>query len=319
MAIWKPEIPVKSFMPLELNRGNPVRYIYQLPGNQAFPVDAVVVLTLSDSAGVVLDAWTATVTGGKALFSETIATGASIPVGSEWAITATMGAAEPQLLMQGNVIRVEPPVILASIDPNAQLSFPYTFGTPGLLIDPVWNVLAGNPQVYDNSGASLPNAIASGGTGFPDVTMIHNVTLNSDAPRLAYEIVPSGDGDVWIVMASSADASTCSTIHHSKSGGTHTIGVEYFAGSSGDHPLVTRAVAHESFVGGYDPISRSFFLYLSTDLSTPLFTLSDAVGGSTGMPHDDAHRYFGLMIHSAGSAPGIEVAGLTVSDGISFS
>lgn len=326
MATWKPEIPVQSFMPLELNRGNPVRYIYELPARRVFPDAAVVVMTLSDAAGVPLDAWTATVTGGRALFSETVETGNAIPNGSAWTVTATMGADEPQLLIQGIVNRVEAPEFPPTINPDRALSFDFTFDTPGLFISPNWVILSGNPQIYDNSGSSLPNAMACGATlvdGTPtyvNVSMVFHQPLNSDSPRMTYEIVPHGDGDLYIRFATNAGVteSVC-TIHHSTSGGTATVAIKPFRPGVTATASVSRTVAHESFSVGYDQFSRTFFVYAATDLTTPLLALSDIAGDSTAMVHSEGFRYFGLVFESAGSGPGIEVANINFADAVTFS
>lgn len=331
MAIWKPQIRVKSNAVLELNRGNPVVYTYTLPGQQVFPEGATPLLTLFNTYGQTLDSWAGTVAGGVATFSASASSANAIPTVTSWVLTAVMGSHGPQILTQGTVLRNEAPFPDA---PGASgvfdgVRYGYNFGTPGLLVDPSWRRLNGNPRVYDNSSLSLPNAVAAGSINggdlavYDDVGMLYYAPLSDDAVRLTYNVVKGlsvDKGEAWIVICSNYDMSNSAAIYHEQHFGAPlgdgaTIGI---ATGSGPVTYVTReSVSHgvtslDSFTAEYNPSSNTYAVYEGTD-TTPIVSWHDS---TEIVSHGAGETYVGFAFKSGALFPGVEISDWIISDSV---
>lgn len=328
MATWQPSTRVESNRVLELNRGNPFRYIYRLPGLQTFPADTTAVLTLFNTYGQVLGVWAGTVDGGKVSFFQPADVVDKIPAGTSWVLSTTSaGAPDVTVLMQGSVIRAEAPFPDAPGQTSQfeALQYSYNFGTPGALVDPAWRIMAGKPVIYDNSSQGLPNAVAAGSllngnlTFFDQVTMMYFAPLNDDPVRLTYNVVKGGGtagGEAWIVICSSYDMDNSAAIYHRQwFGSGDTVGI-----ATGTDPktFATRAsVAHttnnlDNFTAEYNPSSNTFSVYVGTS-QTPLVSWVDT---TNIVRHGAGERYVGFSFKSAALAPGVEVSDWIINDSV---
>ncbi|MCA9915315.1 MAG: hypothetical protein KC496_18305, partial [Anaerolineae bacterium] len=195
--IWEPAFPVQSNRVLELNRGNPVNWRYRLGKGE--PVDAFI--EIRNTYGQLLATWSAdSIEGSTATFVQTADDGDAIPAGSSWQLFCDVGG-ESRVLAQGSVVRAEAPFPDAPAKSSEYdgVRYQYSFGTPGLLYDPAWRILTGQPRVYDNSGRSLPNAVAAGSpvggdlSLFGSCAMLYFAPLNTDAVRLTYNTIRNHD------------------------------------------------------------------------------------------------------------------------------
>src|SRR4051812_13932773 len=104
MGIWKPDVRVESNRTLELNRSNPLRYSYTLPGNRVFAPGSTGVLTLQNTFGQTVGAFMGSIAGGTISFVETAQIADAIPRGTSWTILTTDPADPlPTMRAQGTV------------------------------------------------------------------------------------------------------------------------------------------------------------------------------------------------------------------------
>lgn len=311
----QPRYRVKSNQVLELTRGNPFEYTYS--ENQALPFGTSGFLTFSNVYGQTLHTWDADADGGVLPFYGDSPD--DIPTGSSWTLSVDYNDGNaPRIREQGTVVRAEAPFpnAPAGSDIFAGVQYNYSFGTPGYILDPAWRILAGRPQSYDNSGDSHPNAVAVGaslGGTYDDASLFYYAPLKTDAVRFTYTIVPSHNGDAYIVICSNYDATNFACIHHH-------AGTDYIAIAMGTGPTtitdqtshVSHSVAYETFTAEYNPSSNTFSVYVGAS-TTPLVSWND---GSNIVHHGNGDRYVGLVLKSAGANPGVEVANWRAGDNI---
>lgn len=330
MAIWKPSNRVLSNQPLELNRDNPLHYEYTLPGGRQFPVGTTAALTLKNTYGQTLGEYTGTVVGGTVTFLESISIANALPRGTSWTLgIKAPDDAEPHLELQGTVIRTEAPF------PDAPAQSPefegvlyrYSFATPGFLVDPVWRVLNGNPRVYNNSGSSLPNAVAAGSllggdlTFYDDVAMLFYAPVKTDSIRFTYNTIRNGAGSCWVVICSNYDMTNYAAIRHRGvflSGFWDHDTVDIVTGSgpvtiqSRTTPVNYTTTTNQNYTAAYNPLTDTYALYVGTSL-TPVVSWTDTTGV---VNHGEGERYAGLAFKSDVLTPGIEISDWVIGDAI---
>jgi hypothetical protein len=321
MGVLKPLYPVKSNCPLELNRDNPFEWIYSQGQGKTFAFGSDAFVTFKNTSGQTLDSWEADVVDGNLHFYTGAARANNIPNGTSWTLTVDLNDGnEPRLFMQGTVFRAEAPFpTIPSSTPQAQpLQFSYSFGTPGFVVDPAWRIITGNPQVYDDSSLTQPNAVAAGsvdGSTYPQVSMLYYSPLNTDAVRLTYNVVRGVGGiagaiggETWVVISSSYDMSNSAAIYHKQFlGSGDTVGI---ATGSGVAAFTTRnSVSHttstvENFTAEYNASSNIYSVYLGTN-TTPMVSWTDS--GSI-VHHGPGERYVGLSLKSSHAGPGVKIS-----------
>ncbi|ATN93998.1 minor tail protein [Mycobacterium phage Kumao] len=323
MGIWEPQVRVDSNRTLELNRGNTAYYAYTVP--DTYPTPSAAVLTLYNDYGQVLDVWSGTVDGRTIIFDEPSEAADLIPTGSSWTLTAEMYGTT-RLVAQGTVIRIEAPFPAAPThsDHFDAVQYRYVFATPGRIVDPAWRILVGSPWVYNNSGQSLPNAVAAGnlwtGEFWPKVAMLYYAPLNTDAVRLTYNTVRSGDGEALIVICSNYDMSNYAAIYHKQQFGIGSWDNDVIAIVTGDGPHDYDIRAQEewetqdlqNYTAEYNPVSNTFAVYLGND-TTPIVEWEDQ---NEIVNHGPGERYFGLCFESALLSPGVEISDVLIQDAV---
>lgn len=328
MGIWTPEVRVESNRVLELNRSNPAVWTYTLPGNRQFPTGTVAALTLKNTFGQVVGTWVGTVAGGSVAFDQSgqQALVDAIPRGTSWTLIASYGGTSPRMLAQGTVVRNEAP--FPDAPPQSSLfngvQYQYSFGTPGFVFDPSWRILNGSPTVYDNSGASLPNAVAAGTllTGlvpWDDVAMLWFAPLNTDSVRLTYNTIRNGAGACWVVLCSNYDMTNYAALYHQGvflSGAWQHDTVQIHTGSGPvttvgrGSPVNYTTVSNQNYTAEFNPITNTYNLYVGTSLS-PVVSWTDT---TNVVDHGEGERYVGFAFKSDVLTPGIEVSDWIISD-----
>ncbi|OQW34525.1 MAG: hypothetical protein A4E20_10925 [Nitrospira sp. SG-bin2] len=315
----KPRYSVKSNQVLELQRGNPVEYIYYEKTD--LPLNASGTIQFSNIYGQTLDTWSAYCEDGVLSFRADSSDSDLLATGTAWALKVDYDDGEnPRLREQGTVIRAEAPWpnAPATSDIFQGVQYNYSFGTPGQVVDPAWTILLGKAQVYDNSEDSKPNAVAIGesdsGT-FDDTAMLYYAPLRTNAVRFTYSTVAAGNGDAWVVINSNYDGTNFAAIHHKQTSGT-----DYVAICTGSGPVtitdrsseVTHTMDYETFTAEYNPSSNTYSVYVGAS-TTPLVSWTDS---TNIVHHGNGYRYVGFGFKSASSGPGPEIAGWYAADSI---
>ncbi|QSM01084.1 hypothetical protein SEA_NANOSMITE_39 [Mycobacterium phage Nanosmite] len=326
MGSFKPLVPVRSNRPLELQRGNPLRYRYTLPGNREFPVGTTALLTVANTYGQTVGAYTGVVLGKDINFTEAAAISDALRRTDSWQLFVTYPSETmPTLLEQGQVIRIEAP--FPDAPPQSSefdgVSYQYSFGTPGRLYDPAWRVLAGSPFVHDNSARSLPNAVAAGTliddlTLWPKVAMLWFAPLQTDAVRLTYNIVRENDGIGIAVICSNYDMTNWVGIAHKQVFGVGSWDDDQLQIVTGTGPTtyavrVTQdydSADLSNFTAEYNPITNTYSVYLG-ESHTPLLSWIDT---TNVVNHGEGERYVGFAFESALLSPGVEVSDWIIAD-----
>lgn len=339
--IWAANVPVLSNRVLELNRGNPCQYTYTLPTG-TFPTGTTSALALFDTSGDVVGAWAGTVSGATISFVQPSSVTDLIPAGTSWTLTVTYPSApNATMLVQGTVVRNEAPFPGASpTNVLEAVTYSYTFATPGILSDTAWNVLTGQPVVYDNSSVNLPNAVAAGApsvvwldTGSVSVydddspwsqaSMLYYAPLPSDPVSMSYNVV-NGDGvlggETWIVVCSAYDMSSGVAFFHQQfsSEGTPTVGIATMTGPTTfdvQESVNYTTNSNDNFIAQYDPATNTYALFLFGN-TTPLVTWTDA---ANTVQHGPGYRYVGFSFESGLQAPGVEICNWNINPGVVYS
>lgn len=338
--IWAQNVPVLSNRVLELQRGNAAQYTYTLP-NGTFPTGTTSALAVFDTSGNVIGAWAGTVSGATISFVQPSSVTDKIPAGSSWTLTVTYpSAANATMLVQGTVVRNEAPFpgqsptnILEAVD------YSYTFATPGILSDAAWNILTGQPVVYNNSSVNLPNAVAAGApsvefldTGSVSVltdsspwsqaSMLYYAPLPSDPVSMSYNVVNGQGvlgGETWIVVCSAYDMSSGVAFFHQQfsSTGTPTVGIATMTGPNTFDVQASvnyTTLSNDNFVAQYNPATNTYALFLFGD-TTPLVTWTDS---ASAVPHGPGYRYVGFSFESGLQAPGVEICNWNINPGVVY-
>lgn len=322
--IWKPATQVESNRVLDLNRFNPAVWQYKLAGNKTFEDGASAYLQIFNSYGQILATWDGNVDGGTITFDESNAKADLIPRGSSWQLFADVDG-QSRLVAQGIVTRTEAP--FPDQPPKSSefdgVRYLYSFGTPGLLRDPAWRILDGNPRVYDNSIRSLPNAVAAGSllagdfAVFDDVAMLYFAPLKTDAVRMSYNTVRSrfdsdGNGDLWAVICSSYDMKSWVGFHHSQVWGSNdTISI---VTGSGPTSFATRASVatntanNQYYTGEFNPLTNTYKLFKG---SAEVVSWTDS---TNAVKHGLGYRYVGFGFRSDFLQPGVQVSDWLIGD-----
>jgi hypothetical protein len=322
MALWRPDVRTRMST-IDLQRGNAFRYTYSLGGINQFPSGSEAYLEIRNTYGQLLGHWDGEISGGSAKFAESAATADAIPAGSNFVLMISFAGDDPQQVLWGNVIRSQspwpdaPPVSTKF----SGVAYEYSFGTPGFVVDEAWRIMNGNPRVYNNSSASLPNAVAAGSllSGdlalFDDVAMLWFAPLANDPVRLTYNVVKgpaSAAGDAWVVICSNYDMTNSVAIHHT-SGSSPKVAI-----ATGTGPVTftdRQSVAHttsslDNFTAEYNPASNLFSVYIGTN-TTPLVSWPDT---THVVQHGEGERYVGFAFKSGALFPGIEISDWYISD-----
>ncbi|QNJ56844.1 hypothetical protein SEA_REINDEER_34 [Mycobacterium phage Reindeer] len=324
MASFTPIVPVRSNRPLELQRGNPLRYRYTLPGNKTFPVGTSAVLTVSNTYGQVVGGFIGTVAGKTIEFVEGTDISDMLARTDTWTLSVTYpGETMPTMLEQGQIIRIEAPFPDAPAQsPEFEgVAYEYHFGTPGFVKDPAWRIMNGHPRVYDNSFRNLPNAVSSGSlfggdlTAFDDVCMVWFAPLRTDIVRLTYNTIrpiDNSNGEVWAMICSNYDATNWAGFHHKQVFGVGSWDADQISVVTGSGPttFVTRAtqsydtVNNQAYTAEYNPISNTYSLYVGTS-HDPLISWTDE---TNVVNHGEGERYVGFGFKSALLYAGVQVS-----------
>ena len=327
--IWKPTTPVESNRVLDLNRGNHVLWTYTLAGKKTFPAGTGSTLVISNSYGQALATWEGEVVGGTITFDQEASDAEDIVRGSTWQLFAEIDGAN-RLLAQGLVIRTEAPYPDAPPKSSEYdgARYQYSFGTPGLLRDPAWRILAGAPRVYDNSGRSLPNAVSAGSLLGGDLAifgtcgMLWYAPLRTDAVRLTYNTIRNIDnsnGECWVVICSNYDMTNWAGFCHKQKFGIGQNGqwdadtLEIVTGS-GPTTFTTRVSTlgdtanNTYYTAEYNPISNKYTLWKGT---TQVLTWTDS---TNVINHGAGERYVGFGFRGAVLNSGVQVSDWLIGD-----
>ncbi|APQ42144.1 minor tail protein [Mycobacterium phage MrMagoo] len=329
MGSFKPLVPVRSNRPLELQRGNPLRYRYTLAGNREFPLGTTALLTVANTYGQTVGAYVGVVGGKYIDFAEAADISDTLARTDSWQLFVTYPSETmPTLLEQGQVIRIEAPY--PDAPPQSSefdgVAYEYHFGTPGLLTDPAWRIMNGHPRVYDNSLRSLPNAVAAGTlltglTPWDDVAMLWFAPLQTDAVRLTYNTIRAHDnsnGEMWTVICSNYDMSNWAGFHHKQVFGIGSWDSDTISVVTGTGPttFVNRVSAskdtqdNQIYTAEFNPITDTFTLYVGTDM-TPVVSWTDT---TSVVDHGPGERYVGFGFKSTILDAGVQVSDWIIAD-----
>lgn len=326
--IWKPVSPVESNRVLELQRGNRATFEYRLGGSKQFSLNASSELVLSNSYGQTLATWTGSVSGGSIFFDQDAEFAAGIPHGATWQLFVSENGLT-RLQAQGLVVRNEAPYPDAPPQSSEYdgVRYQYSFGTPGLLTDPAWRIMWGQPRVYDNSGRSLPNAVAAGSLAggslelFGKASMLWFAPLRTDAVRLTYNTIrnqANSNGTLWAIICSDYEMSNwVGFMHHQNFG----IGqwdndvLEIRTGSSPNPVVSTTRVTTQGdtqnntyYTGEYNPLSNTYTLWKGT---TQVLQWTDE---TNVVSHGEGERYVGFGFQGALLNSGVQVSDWLIGD-----
>lgn len=325
MNIWRPTQSVENNRVLDLNRGNPFSWKYTIGKSNVFPDSGVI--KIWNTYGQLLATWDGEVDidGKSLLFEETVSAADGIPAGSAWQLFAEIDGAT-RLLAQGNVTRSEAPFP----DAPAQSSefdgvrYQYSFGTPGLLSDPSWRILDGNPRVYDNSIRNLPNAVAAGSllagdfAIFDDVAMLWFAPLRTDSVRLTYNTIRSrfdsdGNGELWVVICSNYDMTSWVGFHHKQVwGNADTLSIVTGTSPTAftNRVSVSGSTANNAYyTAEYNPLTNTYRLY--SGAGSQLVSWTDQ---TNVIDHGPGNRYVGFGFRSDFLQPGVQVSDWLIGD-----
>lgn len=311
----KPSYPVQSNQIIELNRGNPAKWEFSLHSGSFGSITSTHI-TFKNTYGQTIDTWNGSLVSGSLVFTADAAHCDLIPLATSWTLKVDTGGGD-RLYAQGMVVRNEAPFPNApALNINVQaIQYNYKFGSVGVVTDLVWIILSGNPEVYDNSGISKPNAVAAGNLSgtFDSVAMLYYAPLNTDSVRATYTIVPGAAGEAWITFSSKYDATNFVAFRHLDAG---TDKVSIAVGSSSltlvDKISLTHTLAYENFTAEYNPSTNTYSLYKGTD-TTPLIFWEDT---TDLIIHGAGDRYVGMGFKSTGAAAGPELCKWRIADAV---
>lgn len=326
MNTWLPHTPVENNRVLDLQRGNQATWQYSLPTNRTFPAGTTSYLQLSNTYGQLVATWDGVVSGGTITFDEIPTVADGIPAGTTWQLFAEIDGVV-RLLSQGTVVRTEAPYPDAPPKSTAYdgVRYQYSFGTPGLLKDPAWRILKGQPRVYDNSGRSLPNACASGSiTGgdlsvFGSSAMLYYAPLRTDAVRLTYNTIrnnANSNGELYAVICSNYDMTNWVGFRHRQVfgvGSWDNDSLNIVVGSGPTTYVLKATVAGDTanntyYTAEYNPLTNTYTLWKGT---TQVLQWTDS---TNIVNHGVGERYVGFGFKADLLNSGVQVSDWLIAD-----
>lgn len=311
-----PVYPVKSNRVIELQKGNPFEWAYR--PFRALPEGSIGYLTFKNLAEQVLDVWESDdqIEGALRFFAEEDRTDV-IPRNASWTLTIDLGdGSSPRLFEQGIVTRVE--AFFAEGPDSGVWSgsyYQYPFSTPGVLLDPSWEIRAGAPRIYDNSGSDLPNALGAGSPSYDQSALMWFAPLKGDTAKVTYSLV-RGVGEIWVLVCTNYDLSNSAGVYHKQqASGNDTIGI---ATGNGAFSYTNKATATHSrvnpqnFTAIYNPNSNTFSAYIGDDLATPAVSWPD----SSGVVHHGLGERYLAVILKPSSGAGVQIGNWVASDSV---
>jgi hypothetical protein len=324
--IWRPHTQVENNRVLDLSRGNQATWEYSLSGTKVFPAGTTAWMQLFNTRGQTVATWEGVVSGGTITFDEPASNVDSIVRGNSWQLFAEIDGVT-RLLSQGTVIRTEAPY------PDAPAQSPeydgvryqYSFGTPGLLRDPAWRVLKGLPRVYDNSGRSLPNAVAAGSLAGGDLTvfgqcaMLWYAPLRTDAVRLTYNTIrnhENSNGELWVVICSDYSMTNWVGFYHKQVWGVGSWDNDTLQIVTGSGPTtftnrvsVAGDTANNSYyTAEYNPLTNTYTLWNGTTQKCQWTDSTNIIN------HGPGERYVGFGFKGALLNSGVQVSDWLIGD-----
>lgn len=323
---WLPYQQVESNRVLELNRGNQATWSYQLGANRTFPAGTSAYLKLTNSYGQTVGTWEGSVSGGAITFDETSSTADGVPAGTAWQLFAEIDGTV-RLLSQGTVIRSEAPHPDAPPQSSEYdgVRYQYQFATPGLLKDPAWRLLRGQPRVYDNSGRSLPNACAAGSLAGGDLSvfgkaaMLFYAPLRTDAVRLTYNTIrnnANSNGTLYTVICSDYSMTNWVGFRHRQVfgvGSWDNDSLSIIVGSGPTTYVVKATVAGDTsnnsyYTGEYNPLTNTYTLWKGT---TQVLQWTDS---TYIVNHGPGERHVGFGFEADVLNSGVQVSDWLIGD-----
>lgn len=320
---WQQRFNVESNRVLELQRGNQATWDYRLPAdvNSAYGY-----INLYNSYGQRIGSWEGLVSGGVITFDQSPDVSDSIPAGTSWQLFADVDGAT-RLLAQGTVVRSEAPYPDAPPQSSEYdgVRYQYQFATPGLLYDPAWRIMYGQPRIYDNSARSLPNAVTAGSIAGGDLVaygkcaMLYYAPLKTDAVRLTYNTIrnnANSNGTLYTVICSNYDMTNWVGFRHSQVFGVSTWdndSLQIVVGS-GPTTYVTKAtVAGDTanntyYTAEYNPLTNKYTLWKGT---TQVLQWTDS---TKIVSHGVGQRYVGFGFQGAVLDSGVQVSDWLIAD-----
>lgn len=330
MNLWTPGQPVVSNQVIELNRGNPFRYVYtSLAGDFADGTSAFV--EFFSARGQSLGRVDGDVVENRIFFEGSVGFADSMKRGVAWRLHVDEDG-ESRVRSQGTVIRCEAPFPDApATQPNVVgATYEYSFGTPGVLNDPAWKILQGRPRVYDYSSRSLPNAVAAGSlfgglAPWDKVAMRWYAPLQTDSVKLSYNTIRGGlgpeglwNGELWVVLCSNSSMTEWAGFKHKQVFGIGSWDKDTISVVTGSGPttMVNRATVSEDtytnqqFTAEYSHITNTFTLWLD-GVEDPIVEWTDS---SSVVNHGEGWRYVGFGFKSEALFPGVGVSDWSIRD-----
>lgn len=329
MGIWRPDTG-RKMANLAISSGDTPTWSYKLVGKEilVFPEGSAATMEFKNSFGQTIDTWTGEVASGIVVFDLQPTDGDLLKRGTTWTLTVDDLDGKPRQPLWGSVTRSEnryPDNPDENTDSDGVV-FEYSFGTVGFVVDPAWRIMNGNPQVYDNSLASLPNAVAAGSlfggdlTIFDDVAMLFYAPVNHDAVRLTYNTVRFGPGQADVVICSNYDMTNYAALRHTGvflSGVWQHDTVQVVTGTGPvtsvvrGSPVDYSTTSAQNYTAEYNPSSNTYSLYVGTSL-TPVVSWPDT---TNIVDHGAGEQYVGFGFKSGLLTPGIEISDWIIASG----